>query len=245
MSPIPFSCLDLCEKSPVLTYSQGIQGTAKEENCWGSPEAHFWAMQLSWMSVTGAQMSHRAEITTMAQQSTGTSCSCFVFSSIRDRVKFKGVFRRPDQSGNSPHVLQFFETSGISTTLCATELKLQGLSLTNCRRIFASSLLHGRPVRRFWRTSITSWFDFILSCNMSGLQCHRKISEPQLIDNIEAACLVRSSAMIPSLIFWRWLGDSREQHLSQTFQLILQCRCTPKFFQSHSLAKAVNWYFCN
>lgn len=41
MSPIPFNCLELHEKSPVFTYSQGIQSTAKEENCWDSPEAHF------------------------------------------------------------------------------------------------------------------------------------------------------------------------------------------------------------
>lgn len=79
----------------------------------------------------------------------------------------------------------------ISTALCTTELKLQGLSLINCRKIFACSLTHGRTVRRFWRTSIISWFGFILSCNMGGLQHHvETTSEPQLIANIEAACSI-------------------------------------------------------
>lgn len=86
------------------------------------------------------------EISTVAQQSTGISHSCSVFPNSRDWVKFKGVFRRPDQSGNSPHALQFSEMSGISTALHAAELKLQGLSLINCRRIFSSFLIHGRTV---------------------------------------------------------------------------------------------------
>lgn len=67
-----------------------------------------------------------------------------------------------------PHVLQFSETSGISTAPSAAEPKLQGLSPVNCKRIFMSSSIHGITARRYWRVCIISCIGLILSCKWAG-----------------------------------------------------------------------------